>query len=685
MNVLQPAHPSICADALDARSPVADGAAWRRIGALHSQAEARDDARAILYFLRSGLSTRDIDPAQPVWVIDLAPGDGERAWLVLRHLAERAPRAPMLRYLACCVSEAQRAMLMEVDALRAQVRAGRLVIADEEEGFGRYGMRNPAMVLAHGACASREQASFACHYGKLLAGAPQADGQIEWRPLPARDGLGSLLAVYRRAINSAPLSLPVGFMRCMQSLLAATDGRMLIRASDAGAADLIQIRGGMLAAAGVNFEALARWHRALGATVHQSQHDDRGRVLQLAVHDRRGGQLRASLAEMLELPHPDVRAAAVSAIWGVGPDSASYATWVEQVQADPRLVPACADVLLTLAGEVQGAALGHWRELLSRLSGNCYPGWRDLPLSCSLASLAMHLEDWGQARRLLQQALHDHGDRALCRHMLAECLERTGELEAARASLSHARQTLPEGSPAHEELGCAIDRIAQRLARQQACSAFLPAHACDGPLRLMLLDEAHAADFFFQYRDPQIGLMARLPAFADVAGVREWIAARARQADRLDCAVMHAERGFVGVVSAHWSAGDAFMHFWIGVDHQGLGFSSRAAACLMAMLRERGVACVFTAVYPDNHRSMRSLDRLRFAVLPLRAARPDADMRFFVKTLLHDGERRDPGERLRAFSKRTGSAFSFPDGECQEAGCSVFRSTDREGRYGKVS
>lgn len=666
MNVLQPAHSSICADALGTQPSAAPDPV--DAGRLCSQAEAEDDARAILVFLRNGLATRDIDPAQPVWIIDLAPGDGERAWLVLRYLVEHVSRAPMLRYLACCASQAQREALADLAVLHAEAQAGRLVIAGEDEGFRRYDLCNPVVVLAHGAFASREQAIYACHYGELLEGTRQPDGQMGWAPLQERDGLCSLLAAYCRAINSAPLSLPVGGMRSMQALLAATGGRLLMRASDPGAMDLVQIRQGMLgtdaAPRRVNFEALARWHRSQGATVHQSQHNDQGRVLQLAVHDKRGGQLRAALPDMLELPHPDVRAAALSVMQGTEAGPTHYAAWIEQVHADPRLVPPSADTLLALASEVQGTALGHWRELLCRLSDNYYPGWRDLSLRCKLASLAMHLEDWGQARRSLQQALLDHGDHALCWHMLAECQARTGELDAALSSLGHACQALPEDSSAQGALTRAIDHVEQRLARQQTCAAFSPALSCDGLLRLMLLDETHAAEFFYQYRDPQIGMMTRLPAFEDVDKLSAWIAERCTDPTRTEFAIMHPAYGFAGVISAHQLGESAFCHFWLGVDFQGQGLAVPALQCFCAQLHRLGVRRVFTAAYPDNFRSQQVLLRAGFLVLPERALPPEENMIFFCLELdeAHSTAANN-GAALCDYCVCSGGVFEFTDPE----------------------
>ena len=68
----------------------------RMTGCVRALREAEDDAQTVLAFQVTGLATHAIDPAEVVWVIDLAPGEGERAWWVLKALSGRAPpRAPV--------------------------------------------------------------------------------------------------------------------------------------------------------------------------------------------------------------------------------------------------------------------------------------------------------------------------------------------------------------------------------------------------------------------------------------------------------------------------------------------------------------------------------------------------------------------------------------------------------------
>lgn len=71
-----------------------DGAgrpAWLA-GRVRALREAEDDAQTVLAFQLTGLATHAIDPAEVVWGIDLAPGEGERAWRVLKALSGRAAR-----------------------------------------------------------------------------------------------------------------------------------------------------------------------------------------------------------------------------------------------------------------------------------------------------------------------------------------------------------------------------------------------------------------------------------------------------------------------------------------------------------------------------------------------------------------------------------------------------------------
>jgi hypothetical protein len=167
---------------------------------------------------------------------------------------------------------------------------------------------------------------------------------------------------------------------------------MLLRASDQGAREIAQIRRGVLAhgcddafdrnarrALRVNFEALARWHLAHGASVQQTQRDDDGRVLHLALHDVAGGRLRECLPEIIGLPHPDDHVQVLLALEALSAASPMQCLALLQAQAgDPRALRALSKHLLQEAATIDGAALRQWRDLLAYCGTQHYPcGDRD--------------------------------------------------------------------------------------------------------------------------------------------------------------------------------------------------------------------------------------------------------------------------------------------------------------------
>lgn len=162
---------------------------------------------------------------------------------------------------------------------------------------------------------------------------------------------------------------------------------MLLRGSDHGAKDRAQIRMGALdprtgsrrgcAANGtlcVNFEALARWHRANGASVLQFQRDEDGRVLHIALHDVAGGRLQECLPEVHGLPHPDDHLRLLQALHAF--PAVSPAQCLAMLHAhggDPRALMALSKHVLRNAAVLDGVALDQWRDMLAYCRTRHYP------------------------------------------------------------------------------------------------------------------------------------------------------------------------------------------------------------------------------------------------------------------------------------------------------------------------
>ncbi len=632
-----------------------------RAGRLRTLREAEDDADTVLGFLRAGLASRDIDPAETLWLIDLAPGDGERAWRVLRSLATDAPRAPTIRYLARCSTPRHQARLAAHPRLRPLIADGSLYLDGQGTGLPPHPLRNPPVVLAHEALSTLPQGLYASRHGRLLQAWSDGRDGIAWRAPGQRDGPTHLLGPYRHALDAIAFTLPWGGMEILHTLLEAAGGRLLLRASDLGAKDLSQIRLGALDRAAavtralpVNFEALARWHRSHGAdSVRQSQHDDRGRVLHLALHDVPCGRLRECLPDLLAIPHPDDHAASLHALAVASartsartpPLSAEHCLALLHGQhGDPRALIALRRPIAEAAPTLRGAALNTWRATLAHCLDQYYPNDRAERVPTRIAELAIALHGWPLARRALRGLLRNRPEHAHGWRMLAQCRSRTGAAHAAELFLNRAAAL----SGPNPEIEAERQALSARLAAWRSRPGYRPTTARHQRLTLEPLDNQHAADFLRQYRDPHIGLMARLPAFTGPDALKTWIAARARQPSRLDYAVLHADLGLVGMVAAHRLGDSAGIAFWIGVDHQGKGLAAPALELLIRRLRDHGVTHLFALAYSDNRRSLRTLQRLGFAALPLTATTESGS----IHVLTRRDDRTDEAEALTERARR---------------------------------
>ncbi len=353
-------------------------------GRLRALREAEDDAHAILSFLVTGMVTHAIDLTEALWIIDLAPGDGERAWRVLKHLSERAPRAPPIRYLACCLTPEHYQRLVSHRYLQPLIANGRLSLDRDGKGLPSHRVCNPIVVLAHEGFSARAQCVYAAHFGELFEAWSDHDGKIDWRAISQRDGMMPLLAAYRQPLGSSTFTLPRGGMEILSDLLGISGGRLLLRASDLGAGEIVQIRKGLLdpslsgrttaSRLPVNFEALARWHRANGGAAHQMQRDDDGRVLHVALHDAADGRLQECLPDVLGLPHPDDHVQILLALDALSTMSPAQCLAVLHAHAgDQRALLALSRQILAAAPALTGTALAQWRDMLAYCSAQYYP------------------------------------------------------------------------------------------------------------------------------------------------------------------------------------------------------------------------------------------------------------------------------------------------------------------------
>lgn len=312
-------------------------------GCLHAAREALDDASAVHALLRAGMRTRAVDPGQSLWVIDLAPGDGERAWRLIGELRRRSLRGPHVRYLAVAHSVEQRDALCGHPQLEDMIADGDLRIAREREVCPPNGLRNPVVVLAHDALAACGQAVLSYRRGELTQAQTSEDGGFVWRA-ERRDGVFRLASAYRNQGEDAAFTLPQGAMEAMATLLRASDGRMLLRSCGPGAIAADEFRHAAAEAplsAPANYDAMKRWHRAHDGVVHQFRTRHDGRVMHIALHEAGGGGLRGCLPEVLALPHPDDHVDLLHALSSLSdPPPSQCLALLRAHDGDPRAVAA---------------------------------------------------------------------------------------------------------------------------------------------------------------------------------------------------------------------------------------------------------------------------------------------------------------------------------------------------------
>jgi hypothetical protein len=355
-------------------------------GRLRSLREAEDDARAVLSFLQAGMRGRSIHPEHAVWIVDLSPGDGERAWRMLRIFDREAPRGPPLRYLACCLHAAQHDALVAHASFEQWRADGRFCLDRDDRGLPLHPLRNPVVVLAHEAFSARAQHLFRIRAGDRTGDIVQAwrdaDGQIRWCDLRRRDGNSRLLSAHG-AREGLSLTLPHAGMALLDTILRASGGRMLLRATDDGLYEPARIATDGLRADGdappqVNFDALSRWHRANGGQSFQSRGPIDGRVLHIALHDVEGGRLRECLPDVLALPHPDEYVELLGTLDALSSPSLSQCIALLRAHGgDPRALAALAarlpEVSAQADADVSDAVATTWRTLVAWSESMRYP------------------------------------------------------------------------------------------------------------------------------------------------------------------------------------------------------------------------------------------------------------------------------------------------------------------------
>lgn len=602
---------------------------------------ARGWAAAIAACWRSWQAKGVVDAHYPLLVREIVAGDGHFTalmWRALRqafstlavaecsfrYVVHLAPGTPIDEWLA------------EAGLAQAPGLAVTTSLPWEENDRGMQpDSHGPMVLLAYGYLHAQACALRAVHYGQWLEGrvtfdSPQTFTYV-WMPLDSETTVSALLKRrYQRTLTSASVQVPVMGLHMLENVRKASGGHFLWLAADHGVTRESDIRLGALlpysggdaesAAACVNFHAFAFDALQNGEWVYQEQMIEQGVVTQAIwgnATQSMGESEAAAISALLRDAHPDTafRCVDLARELPAGTPAASYLALLHATDYDTEIVRHVLEEWVDAPPALAAAEQVSWQQALEQVWSRCSRGACDLPFRHRLGVLAARWGYLGLARSVFEADAH-----FLC---LASCEWLGGRSEHAWIHLSR----LPEDD-------CDANAFRQewmaRAHRWQALGWYDPACACDGDLSIEPLGPEHAQAFHVHYADPQVGVLTRLPELDTVDDVCAWMATQEQDPYRATYAVMHADAGFVGVVSCHAWRDAGYFYFWIGNERQGNGYGRRAARLLFKQAESRGMRWLFTSAYQENARSIEALENVGFRRLDVSAASPDEDLVFFV-------------------------------------------------------
>jgi tetratricopeptide (TPR) repeat protein len=437
---------------------------------------ARAYARTVTGFLRDLAAAGRIDRAQPVYLVELAAGSGQFAYLFLRRLVEIQEQVPALagldlRYVMTDFAESNVEAWEGHERLAAFRDQGRLDFAlfdlerDHELHLRRARVTlsagstaNPMAVMANYAFDSTTQDAFQVQDGvlherlaRVLSTRPEPDlrdpdllQRIQVRYDLALVGEGryddprlvSLLAGYRRDYREASFLLPVGAFRCIRTFEALSGGRLLLLTGDKAVTrdDEIEhakdptfyVHAGGAFSYLANLHALSRYFEEAGGTaLNVDRRDQRLKVAALltALPGVAWDETRLAFRGSQEDFGPaDYHAL----VFGLRAQNAtvplqSILAQIRLGSWDYELVFSWRDQIVKLAPEAPAWQQADLADALERVWEEYYPIQRDLAFE--LARIFVVLKRPEQALRFGHESLRTHGPHYLtCLSMGYSCV-----------------------------------------------------------------------------------------------------------------------------------------------------------------------------------------------------------------------------------------------------------------------
>jgi RimJ/RimL family protein N-acetyltransferase len=648
-------------------------------------------AESIALFCETGVTAGCIDPSQPLYLLDMAPAQGHLAWLMLPALHRRlAATCPMLdlRMVACSADDDVLRTIASHPYLADYIDNGLLDTAlwNVEQAEGLHLQKsgatlshtaNPIVMLCPQWLHTLPADLVAVHHGHLMEGSAAATAMpdqehswslaYDWRNMDDAD-VPWLLTQYCSRFSSAPLLLPTAACAAIDRIRQLSGNRYLLLSCDAGACSERQLRLGAMSPPSqwhaatsrlpLDYHALSLHQQHIGAYVWNRQPSDAGLVMHAAIRDDDPAYAEHALsivAGALQPTHPDDSASLADP--AAHSSAALTLTLLRLSHYDPRVLQAGIAGMLDCPPSLSDRALLEWQSALELTVSNYLPSTQTDSFYFDAGLLAIQLGHWGIARHCFRSLLSLYGDNAVVLHHLAYCEANTGRVPLAISILADALGLVPD----HPHCAALHDELCRRRRHWQNLDWHSPQDEAQDELTLEPLGNEHAGHLLYQYRDPQIGIMTRLPELETLDDAQQWIAEQRQETGRICCAVMHERYGFIGIASLRRAGDAAYFYFWIGTDFQDAGYGREAAALLFSHAQHLGIAHIFTSAYTDNTRSLNALRHLGFDELPIRAQEPDDDLIFFRLELPPAATMRDADAclHLRELCAAIDSVFAF--------------------------
>lgn len=460
--------------------------------------------RVLAAFLRDWRGA--LDPAEPVYIVELGAGAGRLAFHLLRWL-ERAgladaggPRgvSPRIIYVMTDFAEANLAAWRAHPQLQPWLEAGRLDLArfdaerDAAISLERSGatlapgaVRNPIAVLANYVFDSLPLDGFSVRDGHLhewavhlSSPAPEPDPDdpdilrraqlaYEQRPLPAGpcayygdDALDGLLEEHR-ALPDTAFTFPAASLACLDRLAAIAGGRMLVLSTDkgevraetlAGQTGLdITIHGSFSIA--VNYHAIARATERRGGTALvplEPPHRVATCAFLLGAPPAGWAETRRAYAEAIAVRSPDdfytLKQGVARAYGALSLEE--LVAFLRFSGCDPKVAAECLPALAQQAPGAPAPARAALLGALERAWDAYFHIGEPYDLGFALGMLASALDAWPAAIRFFEGSLRWYGADTGTLFNLAACHRELGQLDAAQARLAEALVIDPSCEPA---------------------------------------------------------------------------------------------------------------------------------------------------------------------------------------------------------------------------------------------